>query len=195
MQILVYLQTYYINYCVKRKHYNNLFNDKFLYGLAELRSMRLNELELQSIDNSLNDSIGFVPVIWLSYLFITLCITITHIATTKQSIEMSSIISIDVFLIFFTLIIVIAIVGQLNTKYDINTITLIFNKRFSSELSINENLKLEMIQYLIEASNRCYNRPKSFGLFNVNSTLILSFISSVITFSVMCAQLISQING
>jgi hypothetical protein len=112
----------------------------------------------------LNDLIGFAPIVLLSFIFIILCITITQIATTEQSIEISSLTSIGVIIIFFVLIIVITIVGQLNTKYDINTIILIVNKYFKTKRPLDQNFKLEMIQYLIESSNRYNNRPKSCGL-------------------------------
>jgi hypothetical protein len=194
MQILVYLQTNYIIYCIKRKHYNNLINFNFRNSFTDLKIIRINEIEIQSIEEKLNDLIGFAPIVLLSFIFIILCITITQIATTEQSIEISSLTSIDVIIIFFVLIIVITIVGQLNTKYDINTITIIVNKCFTTKQPLDQNFKLEMIQYLIESSNRCNNRPKSCGLYFINSNLILAFVNSVITFSVMCVQLRAQPN-
>jgi hypothetical protein len=188
-QILVYLQTYYIFYCVQRKHYNSfktiIISEKF----SKLQSLRYHEIQLQSIDVIINELIGFIPIFWLIDLFINSCITITFMATTSQTIWQSLNCSIDFIFSYIIVLIIIIAVGHLNSANDINKINRIIN---GSYLPINSNdrrIQIEMILYSQELSNRYNNKPKSCGLFRINLKLILGFINAVITFSVMCVQL------
>ncbi len=192
-EILVYMQTNYIFYCIQRKHYNTLESNKFICieSQSRLGSLRYYEIDLQSIEGTINESIGFIPTIWLTEMFITTCIIITYIATTPQNVWMSLYYSTDLIVSYFVVFIIIVIVGLLSSSYDINKITRIVERIFMPVFqdSKDYSFKLEMIQYLQEVSNRCNNKPKSCGLFRVNSKLILVYLNAVTTFSVMCVQL------
>jgi len=192
LQILCYLQTNYIMYCLKREHFENLSIYNCYDCVEKLRRIREYEIRIQAIDHKINDLIGFIPIVWFFYMFVILCIVITQIATTEQSLISSSMNSIDVILFLLTLIIIIGTIGQLNQKFDINKITEVINETLRHEDKNDLNLKLEINLYLQEVSNRCNNKPKPCGLFVLIPSLILSFISSVITFSVMCIQLKSS---
>ncbi len=158
---------------------------------SRLRSLRYYEIDLQSIEDTINESIGFIPTIWLTEMFITTCIIITYIATTPQSVGMSLYYSTDLIVSYFVVFTIIIIVGLLSSSYDINKITRIVERIFMplTQDSKDYNFKLEMIQYLQEVSNHCNDKPKSCGLFRVNSKLILVYLNAVITFSVMYVQL------
>jgi len=157
--------------------------------MNKLQRIRSDEFELRSIEEKINESIGFVPIVWLTVVFIRICINITEMATNTYNLIELSPGSIDLYIYIVHLSIVIIIVGRLNNIYDINTITNILNKSFSIKVSNDLNLKLEMIQYLIESKNYCDNKSKPFGLFDMNSNLILGFVNAIVTFSVMFVQL------
>ncbi len=92
--------------------------------------------------------------------------------------------------LFYLIVITVVItVGRLNSEYDINAITAIVHKSFSFKDSNDQKLNLEVVQFLQLVTNGCNNKPKSLGLFEINSNLILTFVNTVITFSVMCIQL------
>jgi hypothetical protein len=192
-EILVYMQTNYIFYCIQRKHYNTLESNKLICieSQSRLRSLRYYEIDLQSIEDIINESVGFIPTIWLTEMFITTCIIITYVATTPQNVWMSLYYSTDLIVSYFVVFIIIIIVGLLSSSYDINKITRIVERILMplTQDSKDYSFKLEMIQYLQEVTNRCNNKPKSCGLFRVNSKLILVYLNAVITFSVMCVQL------
>ncbi len=188
-EILIYIHTNYIIYCMRRKHYNDLQSNSFGRNLEALRRLRTDEIEMQCIVEEVNNSIGFIPIIWLAEMFVRTCIIITVIATRSTSTEDFAFQSIDIYIIYSLLVTTIIIVGRFDAEYDINRITQIVNKCFATTKSIDQNLNAEMIRYLQEASNRWSNRPKACGLFQINSNLVLAFINSVITFSVMFVQL------
>jgi len=174
---------------MRRKHYNNLQSNSFGQNLEALRRLRTDEIEMQNIVEGLNNLIGFIPVIWLAEMFIRTCIIITVMAIRPKNIESSALQSIDIYIIYLLLVTTIIIVGRFDAEYDINRITQIVNKCFATTKSIDQNFNTEMIGYLQEASNRWFNRPKACGIFQINSNLVLAFINSVITFSVMFVQL------
>jgi hypothetical protein len=174
---------------MRRKHYNDLQSNSFGRNLEALRRLRTDEIEMQCIVEEVNNSIGFIPIIWLAEMFVRTCIIITVIATRSTSTEDFAFQSIDIYIIYSLLVTTIIIVGRFDAEYDINRITQIVNKCFATTKSIDQNLNAEMIRYLQEASNRWSNRPKACGLFQINSNLVLAFINSVITFSVMFVQL------
>jgi len=189
MQILVYMQSYYILYCIKKRHFNNFISIDSENKMNKLQRIISDEFELRSIEEKLNELIGFIPIVWLTIIFIRICINITEMATNTYNIIELGPGSIDLYIYTVYLSTIIIIVGRLNNIYDINTITSIINKSFSTNVSNDLNLKLEIIQYLIESKIRCNNKPKPFGLFDMNSNLILGFVSSIVTFSVMFIQL------
>jgi len=192
MEILVYMQSYYIFYCIKKTHFNNLSANVSENKLEKLQQLRADEFKLRSIEEKLNELIGFIPIVWLTGIFVRTCVNITVIATNSEDIIDSSTGTVDVVIYSVFVSTVIIIVGQLNSIYNINSITSIVNKSFSSKISNDQNFQLETIQYLIETTNRCNNKPKPFGLFNINSNLILGLVNAIVTFSVMCVQLKSS---
>ncbi len=192
LQIFIYLQSYYLFYCMRGRHYNNLLFNRTVNIFLKLRRFRLDEIQIQEFHHNLNDLIGFIPFIWLLDMFFRTCINIIGIARNSSGFEIIVLYSFDVLILHLTLITVIIIVGQLNNQFNINRITSFVNKSFPPEDTIDRNFELEMIRYLQELSNRFVDEPKSCGLFVINSKLILSFLNAVITFSVMCFQLHSS---
>jgi hypothetical protein len=189
MQIFIYLQTYYIFYCMKRTHYKKLSEKNSENCLKKLQYFGKREIEIQLIEHKLNELIGFVPIVWLTEMFIRSCINITQVSQNWENFLKSSIYSIDFIIFYLIVITVVIIVGRLNSEYDINAITAIVHKSFSFKYPNDQNLNLEIIQFLQLVTNGCNNKPKSLGLFEINSNLILTFVNTVITFSVMCIQL------
>jgi hypothetical protein len=189
LEIMVYLQTYYIFYCIQRKHYNSLKTNIIAEKYFKLQSLRYHEIELQSIEVMINELIGFVPIFSLTDIFINSCIIITYVSTTSQSIWRSLYFSTDLVISYILVFVIIIIVSHLNSAYDINKINRIVNRSFLHIDSKDQRFQLEMILYSQELSNRYNNKPKSCGLFRINLRLILGFINAVITFSVMCVQL------
>jgi hypothetical protein len=188
-QILIYIHTNYIICCMRRKHYRNLQLNSFGQNLKALRRLRTDEIEMQYIVEELNNLIGFIPIIWLAEMFIRTCIIITVMAIRPKEIESSAFQSVDIYMTYSLLVTTIIIVGRFDAEYDINRITQIVNKCFATTKSIDQNFNIEMIGYIQEASNRWSNRPKACGIFQINSNLVLAFVNSVTTFSVMFIQL------
>jgi hypothetical protein len=110
-------------------------------------------------------------------------------AIRPKNIESSAFQSVDIYMTYSLLVTTIIIVGRFDAEYDINRITQIVNKCFATTKSIDQNFNIEMIGYIQEASNRWSNRPKACGIFQINSNLVLAFVNSVTTFSVMFIQL------
>ncbi len=185
LQITIYLQTYYIFYCMRKRHYNSFLSNSHENYFLKLRHFRVNEIQMEEIYRKLNDFIGFIPFIWLLELLIRTCINI--IGITKNPTDFVLVIPYlsDILILQLTLITVIVIVGHLNDKFNINTISSIVPPKNT----IDRDFELEMIRYLHELSNRFADEPKSCGLFVINSKLILSFVNAVITLSVMCFQM------
>jgi len=189
LQIAIYLQTYYIFYCMRKRHYNSLLSNSHENDFSKLRRFRADEIQMEEIYRKLNDLIGFIPFIWLLELLIRTCINIIGITKNPSDFVLKIPYLSDIIIIQLTLITVIVIVGHLNDKFNINTISSIVNKSFPPKETTDRDFELEMIRYLHELSNRLADEPKSCGLFVINSKLILSFVNAVITFSVMCFQM------
>jgi len=189
LQIAIYLQTYYVFYCMRKRHYNSLLSNSQENYFSKLRGFRADEIQMEEIYRKLNDLIGFIPFIWLLELLIRTCINIVGITKNPTDFLLMIPYLSDILILQLTLITVIVIVGHLNDKFNINTISSIVNKSFPPKGTINRDFELEMIRYLHELSNRFADEPKSCGLFVINSKLILSFVNAVITFSVMCFQM------
>jgi hypothetical protein len=86
-------------------------------------------------------------------------------------------------------------VGTISNEFDMNTVTRMVNQRSRHMKEISElyvtRFHEEKVEYLLETSFRLANKPKSFGLFSMNANLLLSFLNTVIPFTVMLVQLIS----
>jgi len=62
MLIFIYIQSYYIFYYIKKRHFINLSANVLENKLDKLQQLRANEFELRSIEEELNKLIGFIPI-------------------------------------------------------------------------------------------------------------------------------------
>jgi hypothetical protein len=142
------------------------------------------------LEQTFNGLIGFIPMLWISELFIRLCIGITTIATTRLSYDYIILYFFDTIIFHSILLVAIVWIGYLDTRYDSNTVVAIVGKQFAPKPGTDLAFELEMIRYLQELAHRSLEPVKSLGLFSINAQFILITANAVISFSVMFVQLI-----
>lgn len=184
----IYLYSYYILFCFERVHYKKLkqiVTIKVLpHKFDQLCRLRREEMTLNCYINKLNSYVGFIPVLYISELFLRLCGVIIRLSINRGDMQIGFYLS-DIITFSVGLVIIIIIVDYMCNKYNVHKIA-----KLIDECETNDcKLKLEMNLYLQQISLRFTHKPKACGLFYVNGMTILTFISSVVTFAVMFVQL------
>ena len=143
---------------------------------------------LTELKYSVNNVMGFLPFLWLLHSFVACCLRLTYTALNPDRFDPGVLFESTLFGIYYSLFVI--------------TIDLIQSKRpdfqklfnpFDINFPINSNqIRVLFLQKLIENYNSiCF---MAFNIYKLENKLLLSFSSSVITFTVMLIQIIEQLS-
>jgi hypothetical protein len=201
--ILLYVLSYHRLALMRRHLYSRLIcsSNSFMkpVSLMDLKKLRKDEEELSSIEELINESIGWMPTVWLAETFLRVCVMLSVIVLDRMDLKTGFIYSIDIMILNVILFGSVIYVGIISNEFNMNTIIRLINR---GSIHLREILETtdkrfdqEKINYMLEASFRFNNKPKSFGLFTINANLLLSFLNTVIPFTVMIVQLVGTARG
>jgi len=197
--ISLYLLSYHHLALLRRQLYSRLINssESFVkpFSLQDLKKLRQDEEELNSIEVTINDCIGWMPTVWLAETFFRICATLSVIVVDRMNIRTAFFLSMDIIILDAFLFSSMIYVGIISNEFDMNTVNRLVNQRsrHMEEISVIHDMRFheEKVEYLLDVSFSIINKPKSFGLFSMNANLLLSFCNTIIPFTVMIVQLIS----
>ena len=174
---------FYVKYKTTLHSFNEIKNSKYS-KLFQEEFKQINRIK--SIHNEFESLFNYIPALILTYLFIELTGDWIYFRTGKMSSKSTFVFIMDISLISFQWIaplIMILFVDNLQESIKGEGDSLIEHVRSNKQMTNYGQLLIHELQSVSQQSISVY------GLFPVSKALILSFIGSVTTFTVLLIQL------
>ena len=146
-----------------------------------------------NLKNSVNNALGFLPMLYLCMSFSSTCLRLTHLSIHKECIN--AIILVLYFFEYsliqsFNLFVIISVIHYQSKRLSSDQVMNYYRTYFENEQSTTAILQQNSLQSLL--TSYCNFEYKAWNIFTIDKPLLLSFISTVVTFTVMLIQLIDN---
>ena len=148
-----------------------------------------------NLKKSVNSNLGFLPMLYLCVSFSSTCLRLTHLAIHKESI-FNIVILMHYFFEYtliqaFNLFVIISISNYQSKRPSLDQVMAYYYRaNFNNEQTSKAMMQQMALQNIL--SSYCNFEYKAWNVFTINKLLLFSFISTVVTFTVMLIQLIDN---